>query len=74
MPQTITVKTEGALLDQILVGVHGFIGQRILELTLDANPGLSAKTVLPLGETIIVPDIPEEEVGYPIVETVSLFD
>lgn len=74
MPQTITVKVEGALLDQILVGVHGFVGQRILELTLEANPGLSGKTVIPIGEQVIIPDMPAESVGYPVSETVSLFD
>lgn len=74
MPQTITVQAEGVLLDQILVGVHGFVGQRILELTFEANPGISQLTILPLGYEVVVPDMPEELTGFALQETVSLFD
>jgi len=74
MTQTITVKSEGVMLDQILVGVYGYVGQNILDLTLEANKGLLGKTILPIGTEVIIPDLPEEDNNTNQIKTVSLFD
>ncbi|MCK5934506.1 MAG: tail protein X [Fulvimarina manganoxydans] len=61
MAETITVRTDGLLLDEILAERFGPVRTRTLKLveaTLDINPGLSAHVVLPLGTRFALPDLP----------------
>ncbi|BAP94483.1 tail protein [Aurantimonas phage AmM-1] len=76
MPKSITVRTEGLVLDEILAKEFGPVtsrSQRMLEATLATNPGLAdLGPVLPIGAVLVLPDKPAADaVATQVV--VSLF-
>lgn len=73
MPRTLTVRSEGLVLDAILsAATDAVTGRSLVEATLELNPGLAALgLIIPLGTTIIIPDPPTEAVAAR--EVVSLF-
>jgi phage tail protein X len=72
MPETITVRGENIPLDLLLWRRYGVRGQSLVGAALDINPGLAdLGPILPLGTTVIIPDLPPETA--PAVKVVSLF-
>jgi len=62
MLETVTIKGEGITLDLLLWRRYGRRGQDLLDKAFLLNPGLAAKGYfLPLGTTIIVPDMPKQK-------------
>jgi phage tail protein X len=73
MAKTFTVRGEGLTVDLILWRKYGLRGRSLLEVTLDANPGLGKLgPVLPLGTRFSIPDLPPQTT--PTVARVSLFN
>ncbi|SMD09949.1 Phage Tail Protein X [Fulvimarina manganoxydans] len=73
MADTITVRSEGLLLDEILAERFGPVRTRTLKLveaTLAINPGLAAHVVLPLGTRFTLPDLPA---ATPAARVINLF-
>jgi phage tail protein X len=73
MAETIKIKGEGISLDLLLWRRFGVAGQKIVEKTLNLNPGLAALGAeLPIGALVTLPD---EPVASATAETaISLFD
>lgn len=71
--KTITVRSEGIVLDAILASEFGPVrGRALVARTLELNPGLAAAgPVLPLGSVVVLPDAPATTTTTPRV--VSLF-
>ncbi len=73
MTSTVTVRGEGISVDLLLWRSFGIQGRALVEKTLSLNQGLSALgPILPLGTTVILPDIPEQS-AIDAVKVVSLF-
>jgi len=71
--ETITVTTEGMLLDALLVRRFGYRGQSLLTQTLELNPGLvTSGAVVALGTVVTLPREPDRQ---PFTQTprISLF-
>lgn len=61
------------MLDLLLFQVHGVAGQKLLETTLELNPGLARLgPVLPLGTIVTLPDLPAAD-PFTVRPVVSLF-
>ncbi|MCB8835921.1 tail protein X [Aurantimonas sp. VKM B-3413] len=73
MPSTLTVRSEGLVLDAILAAKYDpRTARAILTEALELNPGLAALgPVLPIGTMLIIPDRPGNAV--PAVDVVDLF-
>lgn len=56
---TITVQRAGTTLDLLLWRQHGVAGMDLLELALEANPGLAGQGAeLPIGTVLQLPELP----------------
>lgn len=73
MPVTIEIKTERVSVDLLLFRKYGVRGQSMVEETLVLNHGLAdLGAYLPLGSTVVLPDLPVAENTYP-EKPISLF-
>ena len=73
MTQIVTVKRERLTVDLLLYHAHGAEGQKLLEATLEMNPGLAESgLVLPLGTVVQLPDLPAAD-PFTARPVVSLF-
>ncbi|MCR5941118.1 phage tail protein [Ochrobactrum sp. XJ1] len=71
--RTVTVKGEGITLDLLLWRAYGVRGRKLVEEALSLNRDLaSLGVVIPMGQTVNLPDLPSEEIGQ-TREVVSLF-
>lgn len=59
MAETITIAGDNLTLDLILWRKFGVRGQSLVEEAMELNPDL-IDPLLPIGATVILPDLPEE--------------
>jgi phage tail protein X len=70
MTDTVKVAGDNLTLDLILWRRYGVRGQALVEETMELNPGL-VDAFLPIGATVLLPDLPAETVVTR--EVVTLF-
>ncbi len=74
MTDSVTIAGDNLTVDLLLYRRDGRAGQKLVEATLEANPGLAdLGSVLPVGAVVVLPDRPQAG-RQTLREPISLFD